>query len=122
MTKEEAIAYIEGSGWSKTRLGLSRTRELLGKLGDPQKKLKFIHVAGSNGKGSTCAMLDAILRRAGYRTGLYTSPYLQDFCERIRVDGAPIPDEDLSRLLGDVEAADARQSASGAPGARPTGE
>lgn len=98
MTKEEAIAYIEAYGWSKTRLGLARTRELLCKLGDRQKALKFIHVAGSNGKGSTCAMLDAILRRAGYRTGLYTSPYLQEFCERIRVDGENIPGDDLARV------------------------
>ncbi len=105
MTKEEAIAYIEGSGWSKTRLGLSRTRELLGKLGDPQKELKFIHVTGSNGKGSTCAMLDAVLRRAGYRTGLYTSPYLQEFCERIRVDGENIPGDDLARVTERVRAA-----------------
>ena len=71
MTAKEAIEYIENHGWSKTRLGLGRSRELLNRLGDPQKKLKFVHVAGSNGKGSTCAMLDAILRAAGYRTGLY---------------------------------------------------
>ena len=105
MTKEEAIAYIEAYGWSKTRLGLGRTCELLCKLGDPQKTLKFIHVTGSNGKGSTCAMLDAILRRAGYRTGLYTSPYLQEFCERIRVDGENIPGGDLARVTERVRAA-----------------
>ena len=105
MTKEEAVAYIEAYGWSKTRLGLGRTRELLRKLGDPQKTLKFIHVTGSNGKGSTCAMLDAILRGAGYRTGLYTSPYLQEFCERIRVDGENIPGDDLARVTERVRAA-----------------
>ena len=98
MTAQEAIAYIEHCGWSATRLGLDRTRGLLQRLGDPQMRLKFIHVAGSNGKGSTCAMLDAILRAAGYRTGLYTSPYIQDFCERIRIDGENIPDEALARL------------------------
>ena len=105
MTKQEAIAYIEQQGWSKTRLGLDRTRELLRKLGEPQKKLKFLHVTGSNGKGSTCAMLDAILRAAGYRTGLYTSPYIQDFCERIQVDGENIPGNDLARLTARVRAA-----------------
>ena len=105
MTKEEAVAYIEAYGWSKTRLGLGRTRELLCKLGDPQKTLKFIHVTGSNGKGSTCAMLDAVLRRAGYRTGLYTSPYLQEFCERIRVDGENIPGDDLARVTERVRGA-----------------
>jgi len=105
MTKQEAVSYIENQGWSKTRLGLDRTRTLLAALGDPQKELKFIHVAGSNGKGSICAMLDAILRRAGYRTGLYTSPYLQDFCERMQVDGRPISGDVLGRLTERVKAA-----------------
>ena len=102
MTAQEAIEYIENYTWSTTRLGLDRTRELLHALGDPQKKLKFIHVAGSNGKGSTCAMLDSILRRAGYRTGLYTSPYILDFCERMRVDGQNIPGEELARITEKV--------------------
>ena len=65
MTEQEAINYIDNYTWSTTRLGLDRTRTLLHSLGDPQKNLKFIHVAGSNGKGSTCAMLDSILRRPG---------------------------------------------------------
>ena len=102
MTPQEAIQYIENYTWSTTRLGLGRTRELLHAMGDPQKNLKFIHVAGSNGKGSTCAMLDAILRHAGYRTGLYTSPYIQDFCERIQVNGRNIPGEDLARITESV--------------------
>ena len=102
MTPQEAISYIENYTWSTTRLGLGRTRELLHAIGDPQKKLKFIHVAGSNGKGSTCAMLDAILRHAGYRTGLYTSPYIQDFCERMRVNGQNIPGVDLARITEQV--------------------
>ena len=90
MTANEAIAYIENYTWSTTRLGLGRTRALLSALGDPQKKLKFVHVAGSNGKGSTCAMLERILRSAGYKTGMYISPYLQDFCERIQISGENI--------------------------------
>ncbi len=98
MTTQEAIRYIENIGWSKTRLGLSRTRQLLELLGNPQKQLKFIHTAGSNGKGSTCAMFDAILRAAGYRCGLYTSPYIEDFCERIRVNGENIPGERLAEI------------------------
>ena len=98
MTASEAIAYIENYTWSTTRLGLDRTRALLSALGDPQKELRFIHVAGSNGKGSTCAMLDAILRAAGYRVGLYTSPYIEDFCERIRVNGENIPGERLAAI------------------------
>lgn len=102
MTKEEAIAYIENFTWSTTRLGLDRTRELLEKMGNPQKQLKFIHVAGSNGKGSTCAMLDSVLREAGYKTGLYISPYIQDFCERMQINGQNIPDEELASITDKV--------------------
>ena len=104
MTANEAISYIENYTWSTTRLGLDRTRELLQKLGDPQKDLKFIHVAGSNGKGSTCAMLDAILRAAGYKVGLYTSPYIQVFNERMQVNGENIPGDKLAALTERVKA------------------
>ena len=104
MTAQEAIAYIEDQGWSTTRLGLERTRELLERLGNPQKKLNFIHVAGSNGKGSTCAMLDSILRAAGCRTGLYISPYIQDFCERMQVDGQNVPGDALAEITEEVKA------------------
>ena len=98
MTKEEAIGYIENYGWSTTRLGLERTRELLERVGNPQKKLKFIHVAGSNGKGSTCAMLANILQLSGYRVGMYISPYIQDFCERIQINGEYIDGDSLARI------------------------
>ncbi len=98
MTANEAIAYIEDHTWSTTRLGLERTRMLLAALGDPQKKLRFVHVAGSNGKGSTCAMLERILRCSGYRTGMYISPYLQDFRERIQISGEYIPGEALAEI------------------------
>ncbi len=98
MNEKEAVEYIEHYGWSTTRLGLGRTRELLKRLGNPQKRLKFVHVAGSNGKGSTCAMLSLILQKAGYRTGLYISPYIQEFCERIQIDGENISGEELARI------------------------
>lgn len=104
MTAKEAIDYIENYTWSSTRLGLDRTRELLKAMGDPHKDLKFVHVAGSNGKGSTCAMLDSILRKAGYRVGLYTSPYIQEFNERMQVDGANIKGEKLAALTEQVKA------------------
>lgn len=104
MTEQEAISYIEDQGWSDTRLGLERTQALLDALGNPQKRLKFVHVAGSNGKGSTCAMLDSILRAAGYRTGLYTSPYIEEFCERMRVNGENIPGEVLAEITEQVKA------------------
>ncbi|MBR3583035.1 MAG: bifunctional folylpolyglutamate synthase/dihydrofolate synthase [Kiritimatiellae bacterium] len=114
------LTYLYGrTGGRGIRLGLDTTLALVRELGVALDRLPCIHVAGTNGKGSVCAMLESVLRTAGLRTGLYTSPHLIRFNERIRVDGAPIPDEDLSRLLGEVEAADARQSASGAPGARP---
>ena len=103
MNAKEAISYIENYTWSTTRLGLDRTRELLDKLGNPQKGLKFIHVTGSNGKGSTCAMLDSILRKQGYKVGLYTSPYIQEFGERMRVDGKNIPGEKLAELTTKVK-------------------
>jgi len=103
MTPKEAITYIENYTWSTTRLGLDRTRQLLKALGDPQKSLRFVHVAGSNGKGSTCAMLDSILRAAGYKVGLYTSPYIQEFEERMQVQGENIPGEKLAVLTEKVK-------------------
>ncbi len=102
MTEQEAIDYIENYTWSATRLGLERTQELLKLLGDPQNELKFIHVTGSNGKGSTCAMLASILQQAGYRTGLYTSPYIQEFRERIQINGEYIPGAELAALTAEI--------------------
>ena len=102
MTKQEAISYLEKQGRSTNGQSLERTRTLLEFLGNPQKRLKFVHVAGSNGKGSTCAMLDAVLRAAGYRTGLYTSPHIQEFCERIQVNGRNIPDGALAEITAQV--------------------
>ena len=104
MTVEQAIAYINDFTWSTSRLGLERTEELLRRLGDPQKQLKFVHVAGTNGKGSTCAMAERILREAGYRTGFYPSPYIEDFRERIQVCGEYISEEALARITGNVAA------------------
>ena len=105
MNAAEAIAYIHARPWQNSRPGLHRMRALLERLGDPQRELKFIHVGGTNGKGSTCACLDAVLRQAGYRVGLNTSPYLLCFNERIRVDGAQITDQALVSLLERVRPA-----------------
>ena len=102
MNYEDALSYINHHGWSKSRPGLSRTEELLRRLGDPQKELRFIHVAGTNGKGSTCAMLERILREAGFRTGFYPSPYLEDFRERIQVRGRCITKKALCRITEQV--------------------
>ena len=91
----DPIAYINTPRWQASRLGLDRIRELLERLGRPQDRLKFVHVAGTNGKGSTCAYLASILSAAGHRTGMFTSPYIERFEERIRVDGTMISPDDL---------------------------
>ena len=90
----DPIAYINTPRWQASRLGLDRIRELLERLGRPQDRLKFVHVAGTNGKGSTCAYLASILSAAGHRTGMFTSPYIERFEERIRVDGTMISPDD----------------------------
>lgn len=102
MTIDEALAYIHSVDWMGSRPGLDRTRELLRLLGDPQKKLKFVHVAGTNGKGSTCACIASILQKAGYKTGLYTSPYINVFNERIQINRQMISDGDLADLTGQL--------------------
>ena len=105
MDYQEALAYIHAVHWQGHKPGLDRIRTLLAALGDPHKQLRFVHVAGTNGKGSTAAMLDSCLRCAGYRVGLFTSPYINRFNERIQVDGVPIPDADLVRLVEQVQPA-----------------
>ena len=98
MTVEEAIAYIHSVFWKGSIPGLGRTQTLLAKMGNPEKDLKYVHIAGTNGKGSTAAMTASILRKAGYRTGLYTSPYIYRFHERMQIDGEQISDEDLIEI------------------------
>lgn len=97
-----AVDYIHSLGRFSGAPGLHRIRALCAALGNPQDGLKFAHLAGTNGKGSTACMLDSVLRAAGYHVGLYTSPYLVQFHERIRVDGIMIPDADLTRLSARV--------------------
>ena len=98
MTPNEALDYIHSVCWKGSIPGLGRTRELLHKMGDPQDQLQFVHIAGTNGKGSTAAMTANILRKAGYRVGLYTSPYIFRFHERMQVDGQCISDEELAEI------------------------
>ncbi len=95
MNINEAIEYIHSNFWKGSTPGLARTRTLLEKMGNPEKKLKFVHIAGTNGKGSTAAMTAAVLQQAGYKVGLYTSPYIYRFHERFQVNGVEISDEDL---------------------------
>lgn len=98
MTIEQAMELIHGVEWRGSRPGLARVRELLHRLGDPQDGLQFVHIAGTNGKGSTAAMLASILRAAGYTTGLFTSPYLERFAERMQVNGVPVPDAEFAAV------------------------
>lgn len=98
------------------KLGLDVERRLLDELGSPQQAYGVVHVAGTNGKGSVCALVDSILRAAGYRTGLYTSPHLRSFHERIMVAGMPIGDPELACVIDKVEAASERVAeATGCP-------
>ena len=98
MNYEQALSYIHSVNWTFCKPGLERVAALCKALGNPQKKLRFVHIAGTNGKGSTSAMLASVLQSAGYRTGLYTSPYIRTFCERIRVDGENISKDRLAEL------------------------
>ena len=99
MNVNEAIEYIHSLYRKGAKPGLHRTRELLSYLGDPHKGLKFVHIAGTNGKGSTAAMTASILCKAGYHTGLFTSPYIYRFHERIQLDGQQISDADLVPIV-----------------------
>ena len=99
MEYAEALAYLDGTRWLGAEPSLRRIRELLLQLGDPQRELKFVHIAGTNGKGSCAAMLASVLRASGYRTGLYTSPYLYRFSERMQINGEQIPDDALVRCV-----------------------
>ncbi len=98
LDSRSALEYISRVDWRHSRLGLQRIQALLGRMGNPQCVPAFVHVAGTNGKGSVCALVAAVLRAAGYTVGLYTSPFIHRFNERIRVNDAPIPDEELARI------------------------
>lgn len=102
MTGQEAVNRIHEKAWTGRKPGLSRTIELLRRLGNPQDNLKFIHITGTNGKGSTAAMVASILAKSGLRTGLYTSPHLWQFHERFQINGVPIPDPILGEIAQQV--------------------
>lgn len=102
MTYEEALAYIHKISWRGSRPGLTRITELCAALGDPQKDLKCIHVAGTNGKGSFCAMLSSVLIEQGYRVGTFTSPYIVRFNDRMCFCGKEIPDGELAALVEEI--------------------
>ena len=103
VTYSEAIQYLYQLQMFGARFGLETTRRLAALVGDPQERLRFIHVAGTNGKGSTCAMLESIYRHAGLRVGLFTSPHLVSFAERIQVNRQLIPEADVARLVSELQ-------------------
>ncbi len=104
MTGNEAVDYIHSMIWDRRATGYEHAKELLRRMGNPEKKLKYVHIGGTNGKGSTAAMIASILQKAGYKTGLYTSPYLYRFNERIQINGEQIADEELAVVTEYVKA------------------
>lgn len=105
MDYQQAVDYIESLALPRGRYGLERLKQALELLGNPQHKVRFVHVAGTNGKGSCAAMLASVLKEAGYRTGLYISPHLRRYNERMQVDGVDILDDDLIRAAQRVKEA-----------------
>ncbi len=103
MDYSQAMEYIHGTLKFGSKLGLHNIETLLGLMGDPHKKMKYVHVAGTNGKGSTVAFISSILMAAGCKVGINTSPYIQRFTERIKINDSEITGEDLARLTGFVK-------------------
>ena len=102
MDYRQALNYIENTGKFGSRLGLENVSRLLDILGNPHRELRIIHVAGTNGKGSTCSFINSMLIYQGYNVGLYTSPYLEEFNERIKINNVNISDEDLAQSVSRV--------------------
>jgi dihydrofolate synthase/folylpolyglutamate synthase len=105
MNYAQAMAYIKNTAKFGSKLGLERTEKILELLGNPHKKLKCIHIAGTNGKGSTTAMVTRILVEAGYKVGSYTSPFIEEFEERMQINNKNIPKDDLSDIVTTVSKA-----------------
>ncbi|MDR1327348.1 MAG: bifunctional folylpolyglutamate synthase/dihydrofolate synthase, partial [Heliobacteriaceae bacterium] len=98
----EALNLLTSAGRFHIKLGLERISAVMELLGNPQDELKCIHVAGTNGKGSVCAILASVLQQAGLKVGLYTSPHIYEYTERIKINGRKIPQEDFARLVFQV--------------------
>lgn len=115
MDYKESVAYINSTQWFGSKPNTGGCAELLSKLGNPQEKLKYIHIAGTNGKGSCAAMAAAVMKASGYKTGLFTSPYLYSFNERMQINGKQIGNDTLAEIATEVraaaEAAEARPTA-----------
>lgn len=103
MNRAETQRYLDSLSLHGIRPGLERMRALMAALGNPERAFRAVHVTGTNGKGSVCAMLESVFRRAGFKTGLYTSPHLHDIRERIRFNGNLIPVSEFCRILTRVK-------------------
>ena len=103
MNYQEALEWIHSTGRFGIKPGLGRMARMMGLLGNPHKKIRVIHIAGTNGKGSTAAFLSKILEEAGYRVGLYTSPYLEAFTNRMAINGEDIPEEKLVEIVNMIK-------------------
>jgi dihydrofolate synthase/folylpolyglutamate synthase len=103
MNYEEALKYIYSRELFGVKLGLRNITELVEALGSPQEKFKSIHIAGTNGKGSVCSFLSSVLEKEGYKVGVYTSPHLVDFRERIKVNGKKISKKSVASLLSKIK-------------------
>ena len=104
MTYKQATDYIDSFLLFGSKLGLTRITKLLDDLGNPQDDLKFIHVAGTNGKGSVCCYAANILKNAGYKTGMFISPYIIDFRERFQINGEMISKDELIEIVSQIKA------------------
>ena len=116
MTYKEARVYLEKVSKYGSVLGLDTIRNLLKRLGNPERDLSFIHIAGTNGKGSVLAYISNILSEAGYRTGRYISPTVLSYLERIQVDGRWIEEQEFAEVIGEVRKAAVSMEADGEAG------
>ncbi|MBQ4093733.1 MAG: bifunctional folylpolyglutamate synthase/dihydrofolate synthase, partial [Oscillospiraceae bacterium] len=102
--KQNDLLKNSAQDWRATRFGLARIEQLLHRAGDPHRQMRYVHITGTNGKGSTAAYIAGVLQQAGYRTGLFTSPHIQRFSERIKVNGSEIPEAEVQRLSAQLRA------------------
>lgn len=103
MNYNEALNFIHSRDRFGSRPGMERIEALCNAFDNPQDKLKYVHVAGTNGKGSTCHMIASVLSESGYKVGLFTSPFVVDFRERIQINGVMIPQSDLAEIISEVK-------------------
>ena len=113
MNYKEALDFIHSRDVFGSRPGMERIEALCKAFGDPQDGLKYVHVAGTNGKGSTCYMIASVLKESGYKVGLFTSPYIVDFRERIQINGEMIPEQALADIISEVKPAVGKLSEQG---------